>query len=232
MSLSNLGFCIVSGLALGIDAVVHESVISAGGDTIAVLGCGIDIIYPSQNSDLYKKIAKQGCIISELQLERWADKQTFPIRNRLISGLCGSVIVIETTKHGGSMITANVACDQGRNVFVVPGRIDQSSSEGCHELIRNGATLVTSVDDILEEINFTKPLDFCFDDRNKKNDEEISDPVERQIFKFLKSYGNATIDDIIAYSQITIAPALKSLQVLEIKKLVNRNLDGSFCAKF
>ncbi|MDR1458260.1 MAG: DNA-processing protein DprA [Puniceicoccales bacterium] len=230
MNLANLGFCVVSGLARGIDTAAHDGALVAGGNTIAVLGCGIDVIYPFENSSLYKKIAKHGCLISEFQLERWADKQTFPIRNRLISGLCASVIIIETAKHGGSMITANVAWDQGKKVFVVPGRIDQLSSQGCHELIRNGATLVTSINDILEEINFPKQQNLYLD--NPKKELEISDPVERQIFSFLKSYGNATIDDIITHTQLITVPVLKSLQALEIKQLVKRGLEGSFCANF
>ncbi|MDR0351268.1 MAG: DNA-processing protein DprA [Puniceicoccales bacterium] len=230
MNLASLGFCIISGMAKGIDTAAHEGALAAGGDTIAVLGCGIDVIYPYENSNLYKKIAGRGCLVSEFQLEKWADKQTFPIRNRLISGLCGSVIVIETAKHGGSIITANIAYDQGKNVFVVPGRIDQLSSEGCNELIRNGATLVTSVDDILEEINFPKQQKFSIDIPKEKI--EIPDPVERQIFDFLKSYGNASIDDVVIHTQVITASVLKSLQTLEIKQLVKRSLDGSFCANF
>ncbi|MDR2735467.1 MAG: DNA-processing protein DprA [Puniceicoccales bacterium] len=230
INLANLGFCIVSGLAQGIDSSAHEGAIAAGGKTIAVLGCGIDIIYPSENRRLYKKIAEQGCIISEFPLEKRADKQTFPIRNRLISGLCDNVIIIETAKHGGSMITANIACEQGKNVFVIPGRIDQTSSEGCHELIRNGATLVTSVDDILEEINFPMQQALVFDDQ--KEEPKISDPVERQVLNFLKSCDNATIDDIMINSQLTLGPILKSIQLLEIKQLITKNFDGSFQANF
>ncbi|MDR2845574.1 MAG: DNA-processing protein DprA [Puniceicoccales bacterium] len=146
------GWCVVSGLARGIDTAVHEGALEGGGVTVAVLGCGVDIVYPPENLDLYRKIAANGVVFSEFFLGRVADKQTFPMRNRIVSGMSRAVVVVESDEGGGSMITARFAGEQGRTVCAVPGRVDQISSRGCHALIRDGATLVTCVDDILSEI--------------------------------------------------------------------------------
>src|SRR6185312_1117678 len=132
-----LGFCVVSGLARGIDTAAHEGALSVGGKTAAVLGCGIDIIYPPENLALYRSIEAQGVILSEFPFGRRADRQSFPMRNRVVAGMCEA------------MITARFAGEMGRLLYAVPGRIDQPTSAGCHQLIRDGATLLTSVDDIL-----------------------------------------------------------------------------------
>ena len=128
--LSQLGFCIVSGMARGTDTAAHEGALEAGGQTVAVLGCGLDIVYPPENLDLYKQIAATGAVVSEFPLGRRADRQTFPMRNRVVAGMCEAVIVVESAVAGGSMITARFAGEQGRQIMAVPGRIDQSSSGG------------------------------------------------------------------------------------------------------
>ena len=151
--LARLGFCIVSGMARGTDTAAHEGALEAGGKTVAVFGCGLDIIYPPENLDLYKRIVAEGAAVSEFPFGRRADRQTFPMRNRVVSGMCQAVIIVESDAAGGSMITARFAGEQGRVVMAIPGRIDQASSRGCHQLIREGAVMVTSVDDILEELN-------------------------------------------------------------------------------
>jgi DNA processing protein len=156
--LARLGFCIVSGLARGIDTAAHEGALSVGGKTAAVLGCGIDIIYPPENLDLYRQIKSEGAILSEFPFTRRADRQSFPMRNRVVAGISEAVIVVESDVNGGSMITARFAGEQGRLLYAVPGRIDQATSQGCHQLIRDGATLLTSVDDILSELNYLDGL--------------------------------------------------------------------------
>ncbi|MFZ9683462.1 MAG: DNA-processing protein DprA, partial [Cephaloticoccus sp.] len=156
--LAQRGFCIVSGLARGIDTAAHEGALSVKGHTVAVLGCGLDIIYPPENLDLYRRIAETGAIVSEFPFGRKADRQSFPMRNRVVAGICDAVIVVESDVAGGSMITARFAGEQGRLVYAVPGRIDQASSAGCHQLIRDGATLLTSVDDILGELSYLDGL--------------------------------------------------------------------------
>jgi DNA processing protein len=152
--LGRLGFCVVSGLARGIDTAAHEGALSVGGKTAAVLGCGIDIVYPPENLELYRRIEESGAVVSEFPFTRRADRQSFAMRNRIVAGMCAAVIVVESDVGGGSMITAKFAGEQGRLVFAVPGRIDQASSAGCHQLIRDGATLLTSVDDVLSELNY------------------------------------------------------------------------------
>jgi DNA processing protein len=156
--LARLGFCVVSGLARGIDTAAHEGALSVGGKTAAVLGCGIDIVYPPENLELYRRIEDSGAVVSEFPFTRRADRQSFAMRNRIVAGMCAAIIVVESDVGGGSMITAKFAGEQGRLVFAVPGRIDQASSAGCHQLIRDGATLLTSVDDVLSELNYLDGL--------------------------------------------------------------------------
>ncbi len=147
------GFTIVSGMAFGVDAVAHQAAIDAGGKTIAVLGCGIDIIAPSSNARLYWAIARGGgAIVSEMPLGLRPSKGMFPARNRIISGLSLGVVVTEGASDSGSLITARNAGEQGREVFAVPGPITNVLSRGPSKLLKNGAKLVESAEDILEEL--------------------------------------------------------------------------------
>ena len=152
--LARLGFCVVSGLARGIDTAAHEGALSVGGKTAAVLGTGPDIVYPPENLELYRRIAESGAILSEFPFGRRADRQSFAMRNRIVAGMSEAVIVVESDVNGGAMITARFAGEQGRLLFAVPGRIDQNTSAGCHQLIRDGATLLTGVDDVLSELSY------------------------------------------------------------------------------
>lgn len=150
------GFTIVSGLAYGVDAVAHQAAIDAGGKTIAVLGCGIDIIAPAGNAKLYRMIGEEGfgAIVSEMPLSLRPDKGLFIARNRIISGLSLGVVVTEGAEDSGALITARNAGEQGREVFAVPGPITSPLSRGPSRLIKKGAKLVESVEDILDEINY------------------------------------------------------------------------------
>jgi DNA processing protein len=143
---------IVSGLAKGIDAIAHKGAILSGGKTIAVLGNGLDIIYPSENIPLAKEIIKTGgAIISEYPLGTKPEKQNFPERNRIVSGMSKGVVVVEAKEKSGTLITVDFALEQGRDVFVVPGNINQENSIGTNELIKQGAKLITSYKDVIEE---------------------------------------------------------------------------------
>ena len=155
--LAQTGFTIVSGLARGIDTAAHEGALKGKGRTIAVLGAAIDQLYPPENSELADAISQSGIVISEYPLGRQADRQTFPYRNRIISGLSMGVVVVEAGAKSGSLHTADAALEQGRSVFAVPGRIDHPAAKGPHRLIKNGAKLVDNVGDILEEFELLIP---------------------------------------------------------------------------
>ena len=152
-ALSNAGLTIVSGLAVGIDAAAHRGGIEGAGSTIAVLGTGIDVLYPKRNLDLASRIAAQGLLLSEFPLGTGPAAGNFPRRNRLISGLAQGCLVIEAALVSGSLITARTAAEQGRDVFAVPGSIHSPLSKGCHALIKSGAKLVESAEDVLTELS-------------------------------------------------------------------------------
>ena len=151
------GFCIVSGVAIGIDAIAHWSAIENGGRTLGVLGTGLDIHYPKSNASLYKKIPEKGALISEFPMGTKPYPANFPRRNRLISGLSLGVLVVEASERSGTMITVRMALEQGREVFAVPGDIRSEKSRGTHRLIKQGAKLVDRIEDILEELNLIAP---------------------------------------------------------------------------
>ena len=233
--LARLGFCVVSGLARGIDTAAHEGALSVGGKTAAVLGCGIDIVYPPENLALYLQIEEQGAIVSEFPFGRRADRQSFPMRNRVVAGMCEAVVVVETDVSGGSMITARFAGEQGRLIFAVPGRIDQASSQGCHQLIRDGATLLTSVDDILSELNYLdglrpRPIP------EKANAAHAISPaglteVEAAVLEHFRGGAMLTLDALAAQTGRTAAELSATLMMLELKRLVVKRADGTFEAR-
>ena len=150
-ALSHAGHTIVSGMALGIDAAAHLGGLAGAASTVAVIGTGIDIVYPARNRALAHRIAERGCLISEYPLGTPAIASNFPRRNRIISGLSRAVLVIEAAAQSGSLITARVAAEQGRDVFAIPGSIHSPLAKGCHQLIKQGAKLIESAQDILEE---------------------------------------------------------------------------------
>jgi DNA processing protein len=157
-ALSEAGLTIISGQALGIDTAAHTGGLRGNGSTVAVIGTGADIVYPARNRALAHRIAEDGCIVSEYPLGMGAHAANFPRRNRIISGLSQGVLVVEAAAQSGSLITARMAGDQGRDVFAIPGSIHSPLSKGCHLLIRQGAKLVESAQDILEELRFAKPI--------------------------------------------------------------------------
>ena len=155
--LARVGFVVVSGLARGIDAAAHRGALKGGGRTLAVLGSGLDCVYPPENADLARSVASQGAVISEFPLGTSPDRVTFPVRNRIVSGLSMGVVVVEAAPGSGAMHTVDDALEQGRTVFAVPGRVDGPGARGPHRLIKNGARLVEDVDDILQEFEFLIP---------------------------------------------------------------------------
>ena len=175
-NLSEAGFTIISGMALGIDAAAHRGGLAAAGASIAVVGTGLDLIYPARNKALAHELAEKGLIISEFSLGTPALAKNFPRRNRIISGLSRGVLVVEAALASGSLITARQAGEQGREVFAIPGSIHSPFSRGCHQLIKQGAKLVDEANDILIELHWggAKPADRASDEQNETVE---SDPV-------------------------------------------------------
>ena len=156
--LAKAGLTVVSGLARGIDTASHMGALTAKGRTIAVIGAGLKHIYPSENRELAAQIAENGAVISEFPLDRKPDKTTFPMRNRIVSGLTQATVVIEAGRKSGSIITATQAVAQGRTVFALPGRIDSYASQGTNALLKDGASVITGLDDILEHYEILRPV--------------------------------------------------------------------------
>jgi DNA processing protein len=156
--LSQAGLCIVSGMALGIDTAAHQGGLRGLGSSVAVIGTGLDIVYPARNRSLAHQLAESGCIVSEYPLGMPAISSNFPRRNRIISGLARGILVVEATTRSGSLITARMAAEQGRDVFAIPGSIHSALSKGCHQLIKQGAKLVESAEDVLEELRYAAVL--------------------------------------------------------------------------
>ena len=223
--LARMGFCVVSGMARGTDTAAHEGALEAGGPTLAVFGCGMDIIYPPENLELSREITGKGALLSEFPFGRRADRQTFPMRNRVVAGMCEAVIVVESAAAGGSMITARFAGEQGRQVMAIPGRIDQDSSVGCHQLIRDGATMITSVDQVLEELRYrsSEQLEVPFERASPDLDERETALVH------LFAGGEALMPDQIAERLQWPYPEVAALLMgLEIKRLVSKRADGTY----
>lgn len=218
--LSGRGFTIVSGMARGIDTYAHKGALEAKGRTIVVLGCGIDIVYPPENRELWKEIVKNGAVITEYPYGSIPDKGNFPRRNRIISGLSKGVLVVEAGTKSGSLITANLALEQGREVFAIPGRICSKFSQGTNDLIKQGAKLVESYQDILEEFE----SGVTPGDSPKRILEERLLPIERKIYSLI-SEEPIHIEDLIVLSKENIADVSRILVQLELKGAI-RQLTG------
>ena len=214
--LAKQGVTIVSGMARGIDSLAHWGAISAGHRTIAVLGCGVDVIYPRENRPLLSKIIEQGAVISEFPIRCPPEAGHFPKRNRIISGLAMGVIVIEAGEKSGSLLTAGYALEQGRDVFAVPGNVGASGSRGTNQLIKEGAKVVLSSQDILEEIIPQWSREEERDPEEPKND--LTD-AERRICDLLGGTP-LHIDAIIRESGLDAGKASSVLLNLELKGLI------------
>jgi len=228
--LARRGICVVSGMARGIDTFAHRGALSAeSGKTVAVLGNGLDIIYPPENVDLYRSIGDEGgAVISEFPFGRRADKQTFPMRNRLVSGMSVAVIVVESAAAGGSLITARFAGEQGRLICAVPGRIDQKTSAGCHQLIRDGALLLSSVEDLLEEIEYASHVPMVSEAKKEESLELDLEPEERSLLEHFRGGENLTVDELSHAMDISSSQAAATLMMLEIKGCVAKRTDGAY----
>src|SRR3989344_1966415 len=214
-------FTIVSGLALGIDAVAHRATLDCGGKTIAVLGSGINLITPETNLRLGQDILKNdGLIVSEHPGKNPAYKDSFPERNRIISGLSKGVLVVEADEKSGSLITARLAGEQNRDVFAVPGNIFSSKSMGPHKLIRLGATLGASAHDILDDYSKLPII--------KYSPLSTTDPTHAMILAILETHGPLNIDNIIGHTKLGASEIMGALALMEIQGHIKQMAGGIF----
>lgn len=217
-SLSQHGLCIISGMALGIDGAAHRGALRTGGKTIAVVGTGLDIVYPARHRDLAHQIAQHGLIISEFALGTPSKPQNFPRRNRIISGLSRGCLVVEANVQSGSLITARLAAEQGREVFAIPGSIHSPLSKGCHQLIKQGAKLVDHTKDILEELHVHSLTQFS----SQAERSEESPLLEAM------GYDPVSMDILVERSGLTSDRLSAMLLVLELENQVTSLPGGRF----
>lgn len=227
--LAQRGAWIVSGMARGIDAAAHRGALEAGGRTIAVLGCGVDVVYPREHRELAEQIARSGAIVSEFPPGHPPEKFTFVQRNRVIAGLSVVTVVVESPLDGGAMITADFACEQGRTVAAVPGRVDQPNSAGCHQLIREGASLVTCADDLFAELGFAVvaaasglPGPPAALRRSPTSGDE------QFLLAALSNGDRLPLDALIVRSGLPTARANATVLMLELKGAITKRSDGLY----
>ena len=226
IELASHGYVVISGLARGIDTNAHLGSLEAGGLTIAVLGCGIDIIYPAENRSLTYRIIEKGAIISEFPIHTKPEKGNFPRRNRIISGLTSGTLVVEAAEKSGALITADFALDQGKEVFAIPGNIHSRFSKGCHDLIKQGAKLVHNYQDILEELEGKKGIIKEEDETGKEErffHENLTD-LEKHFLKYI-SIEPLHIDEITDLMKLSHAEVSEILLSLELKNCI-KEIEG------
>jgi len=224
--LAYCGVTVVSGGARGVDTAAHQGALSANGRTLAVLGTGINQVFPSENVALFERIVRQGALLTQFPFNRPPDRQSFPIRNRIVAGLTIGTVVVEADLGSGALITAGMAVENGRQVFAVPGRVDSPQSRGCHDLIKRGAKLCESVEDILGE------FEYLFPPSNRPVSTagsaglpalELS-PSEQEVFALL-GREEQPLDLVIQRSGLPASTVAVALLSLEMKRLV-RQLPG------
>ena len=220
--LAEHGLCIVSGLALGIDGAAHRGALKAKGDTIAVVGTGLDMVYPAQHRDLAHQIAKSGLIISEFPLGTLSKPQNFPRRNRLISGLSLGCLVVEANLKSGSQITARLSAEQGREVFAIPGSIHSPLAKGCHQLIKQGAKLVDSLQDIVEELNLSKAVSAPVAEENSPTNQD------QQMLLDAMAYDAISIETLVQLTGLTVSTLSSMLTLLELEGRITGLAGGQY----
>lgn len=222
--LATAGFTITSGMALGIDTEAHRATLAVDGNTIAVAGTGLDIVYPAGNRRLADEIRERGLLVSEFPLGRPAHRANFPQRNRIISGLSLGTLVVEASERSGSLISARLAAEQGREVFAVPGSIHNPQSRGCHALIRDGACLVETPADITRELGCLASYAIAAQNQAPADDLSGIDKAHRQLLQSI-GYDPVDCDILVLRSGLTIDKLSSMLLVLELNDLI-RSVPG------
>lgn len=230
--LAEANIAVVSGLARGIDSMAHQGALAANGYTLGVLACSLDYPYPPENVDLIKAIAERGAVVSEYLIDTPPKPGLFPVRNRIISGLCSSTVVVEANLRSGSLITARHALDQGREVFAVPGPVSSKVSQGCHELLRQGAGLLGSIDDLYDagviarefanSALVTPQVPLAARLRESQEQAGLTLPAESKIILDLLGVEATHIDDIIRQSGLSPQAVTALLVDLELEGLVDQ----------
>ena len=238
--LANSGLCITSGLALGVDGAAHKGALDANAPTIAVIATGADRIYPARHRDLAHRIVEQGAIVSEFSIGTQAKSENFPRRNRLISGMSHGTLVVEAAKRSGSLITAQLASEQNREVLAIPGSIHNPLARGCHQLIRQGAKLVETAEDILEEManvidvdsiqndlditssNIISPESTIQEESKIDTDSEYNELLDQM------GYDPISIDELVLRTSQSPESIAAMLLMLELKSKVSSNGGGTY----
>lgn len=229
--LTDRGLVIASGLARGIDSSAHKGALSsASGATIGILGCGIDVVYPKENKKIFAEMEQRGVIISEFPMGTFPAPQNFPIRNRVIAGIGLGVVVVEGAQYSGSLITARLAMEFGREVYGVPGNATQPSSFGPNQLIKQGAKLATGWEDIVEELPTAVraellPIEAASAEERANLVEQSLSPAERSLYDLLSEDQARHIDDLVENSGLSSSEVLAALFDLELKSVI-RQLPG------
>lgn len=221
--LAGCGLTVISGMARGVDTYAHQGALKAGGRTIAVMGSGFSHLYPAENKDLARKISASGAVISEFPIKTPPLKENFPRRNRVISGLSLGILVVEAARNSGALITADFALEQGREVFALPGRLNEPASFGANKLIKQGAKLVTDKEDILEELRlpFSNGIAAA---RRKKRHSDGADEEEKRVYKLISDQP-VLLDEILEKTNLNISYVYEILLRLRMKSLI-RELPG------
>lgn len=228
-NLAEAGLTVVSGMALGVDGLAHRSSLAARANTIAVLGSGIDVIYPSQNRNLYNDLVAHGLVLSEYPFGFKPTRYSFPDRNRLVSGLSLGVVVVEAAEKSGTLITARMAVEQDRELMVVPGASVSHQYKGSHRLIQDGAALVTCAQDVLHELSPSlthQMANYYLEPNNQAAEAKVSDS-SRVILKLLDYY-SIDVDSLIQQSKLSHARVMESLLELEMDGLVASTAEGGY----
>lgn len=224
--LARAGVSVISGLAVGVDGAAHKGCLEAGGETYAVLGCGVNICYPQENFRLFEAMEEHGGIISECMPGTKPMQMNFPMRNRIISGLSDAVIITEAREKSGSLITGDLALEQGKEVFAVPGRINDTLSAGCNQLIRMGAAICLGPEDVIQffGMKYRKKIG-----ENKKSEKALA-KKEKLVYSFFDSCPKS-LEEIVTFCQMSVSEAMEILMSLEMNGLIRSEGNQYYCRK-